>query len=111
MWLRIAAHYPVAYSPRFSAHYRVHGSNITTNSILSGQNIKDIQKVIKIINNYLPKHQRRKLRNAAKRNFSGYFASLSDRLYHDQHNKRSEEHTSELQSLMSISYTVFCLKK
>src|SRR3546814_5934959 len=24
---------------------------------------------------------------------------------------RSEEHTSELQSLMSISYTVFCLKK
>src|SRR3546814_5055576 len=25
--------------------------------------------------------------------------------------KRSEEHTSELQSLMSISYDVFCLKK
>src|SRR3546814_3655637 len=27
------------------------------------------------------------------------------------HNKRSEEHTSELQSLMRISYAVFCLKK
>src|SRR3546814_6292645 len=25
--------------------------------------------------------------------------------------KRSEEHTSELQSLLSISYAVFCLKK
>src|SRR3546814_10384874 len=25
--------------------------------------------------------------------------------------KRSEEHTSEIQSLMSISYAVFCLKK
>src|SRR3546814_8121984 len=25
--------------------------------------------------------------------------------------ERSEEHTSELQSLMSISYAVFCLKK
>src|SRR3546814_7019537 len=25
--------------------------------------------------------------------------------------QRSEEHTSELQSLMSISYAVFCLKK
>src|SRR3546814_6747618 len=25
--------------------------------------------------------------------------------------RRSEEHTSELQSLMSISYAVFCLKK
>src|SRR3546814_2712684 len=26
-------------------------------------------------------------------------------------NKRSEEHTSELQSLMRISYAIFCLKK
>src|SRR3546814_1645848 len=32
---------------------------------------------------------------------------------HGQHGKRnrSEEHTSELQSLMRISYAVFCLKK
>src|SRR3546814_4930690 len=28
-----------------------------------------------------------------------------------QHAHRSEEHTSELQSLMRISYAVFCLKK
>src|SRR3546814_5916384 len=28
-----------------------------------------------------------------------------------RHRKRSEEHTSELQSLMRISYAVFCLKK
>src|SRR3546814_1801945 len=29
----------------------------------------------------------------------------------DQREDRSEEHTSELQSLMRISYAVFCLKK
>src|SRR3546814_8876643 len=29
----------------------------------------------------------------------------------DSANSRSEEHTSELQSLMRISYAVFCLKK
>src|SRR3546814_8151596 len=36
-----------------------------------------------------------------------------DRLYRRQPfaTDRSEEHTSELQSLMSISYAVFCLKK
>src|SRR3546814_6342971 len=34
---------------------------------------------------------------------------LLDRVVH-QH-ERSEEHTSELQSLMRISYAVFCLKK
>src|SRR3546814_2538524 len=35
-------------------------------------------------------------------------------LWHDDAgilNRRSEEHTSELQSLMRISYAVFCLKK
>src|SRR3546814_6013398 len=41
----------------------------------------------------------------------------NDRHQHQQYRKqnrqkyRSEEHTSELQSLMRISYAVFCLKK
>src|SRR3546814_7081125 len=30
---------------------------------------------------------------------------------HEQSEDRSEEHTSELQALMRISYAVFCLKK
>src|SRR3546814_7332914 len=34
-----------------------------------------------------------------------------DRAAVDRHERRSEEHTSELQSLMRISYAVFCLKK
>src|SRR3546814_5768944 len=33
------------------------------------------------------------------------------RLLSSIHARRSEEHTSELQSLMRISYAVFCLKK
>src|SRR3546814_4200090 len=36
-------------------------------------------------------------------------ATLKRRYY--QRKARSEEHTSELQSLMRISYAVFCLKK
>src|SRR3546814_4950538 len=31
--------------------------------------------------------------------------------WHGRQHNRSEEHTSELQSLMRISYAVFCLKK
>src|SRR3546814_2796281 len=34
----------------------------------------------------------------------------TDRVF-DVHLMRSEEHTSELQSLMRLSYAVFCLKK
>src|SRR3546814_3794188 len=37
-------------------------------------------------------------------NLRGVWINVSER-------KRSEEHTSELQSLMRISYAVFCLKK
>src|SRR3546814_3743601 len=40
----------------------------------------------------------------------GYTVEEPERL-EEQRNHRSEEHTSELQSLMRISYAVFCLKK
>src|SRR3546814_5833987 len=46
------------------------------------------------------------------------FLGQALRMFHDDHTHptptcdgRSEEHTSELQSLMRISYAVFCLKK
>src|SRR3546814_9735666 len=35
----------------------------------------------------------------------------SDAQLNERERQRSEEHTSELQSLMRISYAVFCLKK
>src|SRR3546814_8903989 len=40
-----------------------------------------------------------------------FFAATSSFLRNGSRNRRSEEHTSELQSLMRISYAVFCLKK
>src|SRR3546814_3100351 len=39
------------------------------------------------------------------------WAPASRRQLRKNHAGRSEEHTSELQSLMRISYAVFCLKK
>src|SRR3546814_5197013 len=54
-----------------------------------------------------------------RRRFAPLLASF-DRMYESiyafragrgEHGLRSEEHTSELQSLMRISYAVFCLKK
>src|SRR3546814_3886579 len=43
----------------------------------------------------------------------GYHAGGAEGVdgYPDRARQRSEEHTSELQSLMRISYAVFCLKK
>src|SRR3546814_18729177 len=44
--------------------------------------------------------------NAAKAHLGGYYGIPPHTV-----SLRSEEHTSELQSLMRISYAVFCLKK
>src|SRR3546814_7856769 len=46
-------------------------------------------------------------RASAKGEQQARLAAMRERLY----GLRSEEHTSELQSLMRISYAVFCLKK
>src|SRR3546814_4024646 len=41
----------------------------------------------------------------------GFLRDTRNRIAHTHRRTRSEEHTSELQSLMRISYAVFCLKK
>src|SRR3546814_8647391 len=41
----------------------------------------------------------------------GKYRTIARQLDTDAVLRRSEEHTSELQSLMRISYAVFCLKK
>src|SRR3546814_6898592 len=46
-----------------------------------------------------------------QRGLSGLYARLSSADAVTGDRQRSEEHTSEIQSLMSISYAVFCLKK
>src|SRR3546814_985392 len=47
------------------------------------------------------------------RSSDGISGRIHPTLFHVEHDVfvRSEEHTSELQSLMRISYAVFCLKK
>src|SRR3546814_514769 len=55
---------------------------------------------------YLPREEIRDLLVSTK-----YFHALHDRRTFHFHPLRSEEHTSELQSLMRISYAAFCLKK
>src|SRR3546814_9459134 len=42
---------------------------------------------------------------------AGESSGHEERSFHQRSFMRSEEHTSELQSLMRISYAVFCLKK
>ena len=79
MWTRIAAKFPVAYSPKPLAHYRyLGGASITHRSIASGQNIKDIMKVIDTIQEYLPSSLRSRLKRVGRHNYAMYCASLAN---------------------------------
>src|SRR3546814_1552049 len=55
--------------------------------------------------------QRRRQAAAAPDRFNDLVRSAAGHAIVDSLRCRSEEHTSELQSLMRISYAVFCLKK
>src|SRR3546814_3078002 len=58
-----------------------------------------------------PGLRHRPLDQAAAARRRAHRRRLRDRRQHHDRPRRSEEHTSELQSLMRISYAVFCLKK
>lgn len=89
MWVRIAAHYPILHTPECFACYRVHTNNITTRALTSTDNIKDIRKVIDLIQPLLPGDKRRQLKKEALRNFSIYYAWMSHKIYHDYKNPRA----------------------
>jgi glycosyltransferase involved in cell wall biosynthesis len=81
MWVRIAARFPVAYSPETLASYRHHDNNISARFFTSGQNIKDAKTVIDIIQKYLPVEKRKELKKIARRNFSIYLAGNAQKIY------------------------------
>src|SRR3546814_6197320 len=58
-----------------------------------------------------PRLRSRKLVATLLNGGSGFPKKVSSRVGQTIKAHRSEEHTSELQSLMRISYAVFCLKK
>ncbi len=83
MWVRIAARYEVAYSPKPLANYRVHTNNLTGDAFSTGQNFKDVKKAIGLIQEHLPKHKKKFLRHKARHSYATYISStIPDQLYH-----------------------------
>lgn len=84
MWVRIAAHYPVAYLPEKLACYRVHSMNITSDSFSSGKNYLELQKTIALNMQYLPIADRKRVEKACRKNLGFYYANLAHKQFHDQ---------------------------
>ena len=54
MWIRIAAHYPVAYEPTILACYRRHANNETARLAQGGTNMMDVARALDLCRTYLP---------------------------------------------------------
>ena len=82
MWARIAAHFPIAYSPKCLAHYRFSSfGSLTHYNLRSGRNLLDVVKLIEVIQGYLPTRHRKALKKAALRNYALYCGSIAHSLY------------------------------
>jgi hypothetical protein len=81
MWARISSRFPMAYSPKRLACYRVGQSiGVSYESFLKGQNIKDIRKVINIIQTYLPTEHRKEIKKKALSYYSMYSIKVANSL-------------------------------
>jgi len=81
MWARIASKYPVAYAPIRLACYRVSNINsISSRSFMTGQNIRDITKIINIIQDYLPPNKRKEVKNFALTYYAVYAVRVANSL-------------------------------
>lgn len=84
MWIRIAAHYPVGYSPLKLALYRGGQGNpasITSNALLTADNFRNIYKVIEMAQQYLPASQRKYIKRRAYKLYAEHIAKASNRMY------------------------------
>jgi glycosyltransferase involved in cell wall biosynthesis len=72
MWVRIAAQYPVWYEVEPLALYRVHSKSLTGRCARTGQNVRDLRRIVEIIQPYLPTPIASKLSIEARENWALY---------------------------------------
>ena len=53
MWARIASQYKIGYVNEILAEYRIHTSSNSSRYIVSGENLKDLQRGVEIISKYV----------------------------------------------------------
>jgi glycosyltransferase involved in cell wall biosynthesis len=88
MWVRMAAHYDVAYTPEILAEYRVHASSISNQSYLSVKHVDDMLWVINTIQKWIPAHLKKELRTEASRFYAEYAMDIANDVWDRTGNKQ-----------------------
>jgi len=87
MWVRIAAHYPVAYTPEILAEYRVHSNSISHRAFLDASHVRDMRWVIKNIQKWLPEETKKTFRKNAGKQYAVYSLDIANKIWHQTGNR------------------------
>ncbi|MDO6391759.1 glycosyltransferase [Pontibacter sp. BT731] len=93
MWVRIARHYPFAYTPSILADYRKHPHSISGKKYLTGQYLKDIYIVTELIQSHLPIESKQHILRRSRR----YYASYGIKMAQNSWTKLKDEQAVNLQ--------------
>jgi glycosyltransferase involved in cell wall biosynthesis len=87
MWARIAAHYPIAYTPDILAQYRRHTDSISGKSFVSAKNMEDLSSVMEKIRQYLPREKQQSVLQESRKFYAHYALKTANALWADLGNK------------------------
>lgn len=89
MWVRIARHYQVAYTPTVLAEYRKHSTSISGQKLQNAQLLKDIRKAAVFINQQLPKGSRKAVLAKSKKYYANFAIVEANIIWEDLHDKQA----------------------
>lgn len=72
MWVRIARHYPMAYTPDVLAEYRGHVDSISSGKAAAGLIIPDLMQVIARIQQHLPDEDKKRILKLSKKRYADF---------------------------------------
>ena len=88
MWVRIARHYPVAYTSEVLAEYRKHTSSISGVKFLTGEYLEDTARLFQLIQQHLPPEHRKQVLKRAQKNFAHYGVGVAHVLWRNSRNRQ-----------------------
>ncbi|GAB3820342.1 hypothetical protein GCM10028895_20270 [Pontibacter rugosus] len=91
MWVRIAKHYPVAFTSRVLAEYRKHSASISGVKFYTGEYLEDVNKLFQMIQKHLPPEHRKRVLKRAQKNFANYGMRIAHVLWEKTGNKQYAE--------------------
>lgn len=89
MWVKIAAYFEVAYSPRVLARYRRIDGNSTASNMRSGKNFESTLECLTLLSEYIPAERRDEIVHKSKIKVAENHAQWAHNIYHEYHDVRS----------------------